>query len=1024
MTERNVKVSVRADVADFKRGMDEAARATEKVGTAAEKTSAKAKTGLSGLAQSARDNRDAWSTTGGALTAYGAAVTGLGVVVAKTGIEYNTLRQRSVAALTTLTGSAQAANAQMDKLDDFASNSPFSRSVFIEAQQQLIGFGMEAERVVPTLDAIQNAVAATGGSNQDIAELVRIIAQVGAAGKITATDLMQFGQRGVDAATLIGSQMGMTGAQIREEITKGTLGADEAVAALVAGMDQRFGGAAANVKGTMLGALDRVKAAFRDISASAMSLFVDPTGGGLAVDGLNKLADVLRRFEDLPPGIRNTALGLGALSGVAALGAGSFLMLAPRLVDTWDALSKMGSLGSGAQNAIRNVGSAAKAAAGPLMVGSLILALSDLGQKMMETEVSAGEMENRLRTLGAADGLSQLLAGVADIEDFDAALKSVADDGMWARIDRGVTNTIDGFLHIITLGHDGREEITKFANDALPRLDAALASMAGSSLPDATSAFQRLAAETDGSDASLSNLINSLPSFREHLVGLANEMGVAATDANLLALATGELSPSMQGAADATGRLATNMVELPEGTPTKLDHVREAARSLGETVFETAAKFVDFSRDAANAEVSLDSWLDSLMKQAEARDRWIENMTELARAGLDVGFLTELERLGPDGALRVQQMVDDIAAGRDVSEFNEMGRKAGLTAVEGMVDEYVNATLPVAEIEAEMDLAEARMAHTDFLYGVESTPAVAPMEADDTVARADVVEYVTWLESQTGILTMDADDALAVQRVEDWNAMADAVEGVPTLNADPALAQQELRSWLAAADRATGTSTLDADASRARGATSSWQAWASGLSAIPVVGAALGGAYGAVDNFIWNTNRRSATIPVYARLQGALDAGANLGFGGRRAAGGIERRPMLMGPQYGRTNVILAGEPETRGEAFISNHPAYKRENEQYLRVAAGWFGMDVVKKYAAGAVASRYAAPPPVHSLPVQGRVSDAPVIDYAALAAAVVEGLHVRPLQAVTVVGPRQAAQIVSEGAHANARYGGGAR
>src|SRR5690606_7145226 len=207
---------------------------------------------LSGMAQHVRDNRDAWTTTGGALTTYGAAVAGLTAIVAKTGIEYNTLRQRSGAALTTLTGSAEEANAQMAKLDAFATTSPFALTVFILAQHPMFGFGIEAQKVIPYLDAIQNAVSASGGSNNDISELSRIFSQISASAKITATDLREFGNRGIDAATIIGSQMGKTGAQIREDITAGTLDAGAALDALAAGMQDRFGGAADNVKNTML----------------------------------------------------------------------------------------------------------------------------------------------------------------------------------------------------------------------------------------------------------------------------------------------------------------------------------------------------------------------------------------------------------------------------------------------------------------------------------------------------------------------------------------------------------------------------------------------------------------------------------------------------------------------------------------------------------------------------------------------------------------------------------------------------
>src|SRR5699024_2184097 len=167
-------------------------------------------------------------------------------------------------------------------------------------------------------------VAATGGSNQDIAELSRIVSTVHANAKITARELMMFGQRGVDAATIIGSQMGKTGAEIREEITAGTLAAGEALDALAAGMDERFGGAAANVKETFEGAWDRIKAAWRDLSSTVATPLVDPDGGGMAIDLLNGIADAMRQFIAAPTWVQGTVAALTGLTGVAALAGGAF----------------------------------------------------------------------------------------------------------------------------------------------------------------------------------------------------------------------------------------------------------------------------------------------------------------------------------------------------------------------------------------------------------------------------------------------------------------------------------------------------------------------------------------------------------------------------------------------------------------------------------------------------------------------------------------------------------------------------
>lgn len=213
------------------------------------------------------------------------------------GVSYNVLEQSSKAAFTTLLGTADAAAAMQKQIREFAMTSPFPRQAFIEGSQQLLAFGVEASKVVPILGAVQDAVAAAGGSSQQLQDVIFIMAQIKAAGKITGQDLLQFGQRGINAAELIGSAMGKTGTQIKESITKGTLSADDALDALTKGMDAKFGGAAANLKGTFVGARDRIKGAWRDLSSELVAPFVDPNGGGYAVAWANKFADLLRTIQ-------------------------------------------------------------------------------------------------------------------------------------------------------------------------------------------------------------------------------------------------------------------------------------------------------------------------------------------------------------------------------------------------------------------------------------------------------------------------------------------------------------------------------------------------------------------------------------------------------------------------------------------------------------------------------------------------------------------------------------------------------
>lgn len=286
--------------------------------------------------------RAAAGATTGLVAAAGAYLT----ILTKQGVAYNSLQQNSRAALKVLLGGAEQANAQMNKLDDFARNSPFSKSVFIQAQQQLIGFGMEAGKVIPTLDAIQQGVAAMGGSNEQISEVVNILANVNSTGKITAETFNQLGYRGIDGAELLGKAWGKTAAEIRDEVSKGQIDGKQAIDALVDSMQNRFGGAADNVKQQWSGAVDRIKAAQRDLGAHIAEPFVSAQGGGMAVTWGNQVADVLRAIEKQSVPVMETLTRRG-MPFFAGLTQG--LDSARMAVQRWDAsklevsLDKLGS---------------------------------------------------------------------------------------------------------------------------------------------------------------------------------------------------------------------------------------------------------------------------------------------------------------------------------------------------------------------------------------------------------------------------------------------------------------------------------------------------------------------------------------------------------------------------------------------------------------------------------------------------------------------------------------------------------
>lgn len=676
MADRSIVLRLRAEYQQAVDGFDKVGAAAERAGKKIDGAERSSKSGLGSMLQHARENQQAWTTAGTALTVVGGAITAVGAAAAKTGIEYNTLQQTSRAAMKTLMGGAKEANAQMDKLDEFAKKSPFAKQVFIQAQQQMIGFGIEAKKVVPYLEAIQDAVAATGGSDQQIAEITATMSKIQSAAKITAQDLIEFGNRGIDAATLIGSQMGKTGAQIREDITAGSLDATKALDALVAGMSDRFGGAAADVKNTFLGAFDRLKSAWRDLSASLAEPLVGADGGGLAVAGLNKLADVLRTFEDMPAPIRNTGLALVGLGGAASLGVGGFLLFMPKLVemqDAFDTLSGQKGLIGKTARGLEKLKPAAKIAGGALAAVAAAMATMTIAAKVFPRDVEVASDKYQRALERAADGSRSFISAIDKISKWEAS-------GDWL-----------GEEKVTSFG----EALKKVANaDWYDRLNHSLGEMTGWGSP-----LGELSDGVSSVDQALAGLVES---------GKTTEAAAAFADVKKQAEEQGismeklkELFPEYVNAAEEAGTASESAADGIGAMSPKAAEAQQQLTEYADALREGAEGFLDFASSAKDAKLSLSEWINDMAKQVEAQQTWFSNLETLMQRGAPQEFIDFLMSLGEEGAFRVKQLADasDTELQRAIDKFNEGSSS---------IDDFVQDVLGIPDIDLDADATKLK----------------------------------------------------------------------------------------------------------------------------------------------------------------------------------------------------------------------------------------------------------------------------------------------------------------------------
>ncbi|WP_460801471.1 tape measure protein [Microbacterium sp. GXF6406] len=581
--DRPVKVVLSATVEQYVAQMNKAKEASKEVKNEAKK--------------SAEDAQKAWEVVGKGMLAVGGAVLSVGSAMLVAGVQYNAMQQNTRAALTTLLGSAAAANAQMDKLDEFATTSPFAKTTFIKAQQQMLAFGIETEKVIPYLAAIGDATAAAGGSNQQIEEISAIMAKISSSSKITAEDLNQFGNHGINAAELIGIEMGKTGAQIRKDITAGTLGADEALDALVGGMNSKFEGASENVKMTFSGAMDRVSAAWRDLSAELAEPLVSQNGGGMLVDALNLAADLMRGFQALPEPVKAATVTIVGLTSATVAFRGASMLAGPKLTVFTESLRTLGFVGGGVRGALNGVVGLLGGPWGVAMIAAGA-GLAILYQELQGTSLSADEAANAIKNVAdtsqliakvadnGGEGLRKFTGETLDLNDALDQLKNVGEEV--------------GVMGSVSLAGLKGLDLAGVAND-VEALGDGFAQIAAEDLPQATEAFSRMAEEQGLSNDQVLTFINSSDALRAELVRQADALGQSADDQTLVALLMGQMNTQAQeqaervaaitGAAeDASGAIDQLAQDILNFGSAEID-VRESTRKFEESVWALTDSF-------------------------------------------------------------------------------------------------------------------------------------------------------------------------------------------------------------------------------------------------------------------------------------------------------------------------------------------------------------------------------------------------------------------------------------------------
>lgn len=128
-------------------------------------------------------------------------------------IDAGTKVQDATTGLTTLLGdSSEAARVVKNTMED-ASSSPFAFEGLLDANKALIGAGINADLARKDILNLSNAIAATGGGDDELKRMSLNMQQIKNTGKASATDIKQFASAGVNIYEVIARATGKSAAE-------------------------------------------------------------------------------------------------------------------------------------------------------------------------------------------------------------------------------------------------------------------------------------------------------------------------------------------------------------------------------------------------------------------------------------------------------------------------------------------------------------------------------------------------------------------------------------------------------------------------------------------------------------------------------------------------------------------------------------------------------------------------------------------------------------------------------------------
>ncbi len=602
------------------------------------------------------------------------------------------------------------------------------------------------------------------------------------------------------------------------------------------------------------------------------------------------VADIAGGFADLPGPVHAVVTALGGIAGAAGLGAGAFLLLFPRVMDTVSAFREIGLLSDSMAGKLGRatvaVGKAGLAFAALSAVPPILNAVTDAMKGIDDAELDLG--------------MNELTAGLIEGERsgrmFDSVLGDMYDSGalnkqMFSDLGSTVREVADinWFQNLVGgLAATGIND----AKDRLLELSDAFVLLSQTDLTRAQETFAAFMAEAEQSGATFDDVMKVMPSFRDELAGIATQMGLDGTDSAVLyKIAMGEISPvvdeatgavggysdAIEGAAEETEsatEAVEGMIESLTGAADAFLGARSAAReyedaleAANEAADENGKHWEDGTDKARENAEAIDELAGSILDNAEAMSangeasgEWLKGQREdLIEVAKSMGATQEEAEAYADALGLVPEDIEtliELDTQQAKDEWRDLWDEMGYHPPEVPVtadtdpakDEVAQFSglvgdMPPGEVGVGADTSQAQEEVTIWGSQVGDVPTSdVPVHADIEPAAADVFRLETTIQNAGGTVTINGNATPGSDVLDTLMAEINAGDGTVTIDGQSYPAEQALGAAIEAINRGEGTVTIEGNNKPANSATDSAKRHADGSTGTIDVDANTGGA--------------------------------------------------------------------------------------------------------------------------------------------------------------------------------------